>query len=46
MDSDAKIAPTGAERVEELESIIRKNVKSKTLTDEAFDYMAQLVSED
>jgi len=46
MDSDAKIAPSGANRVEEVESILRKNVKSKTLTDEAFDYMAQLVSED
>lgn len=33
-------------RIVELESILRKNVKSKTLTDEAYAYMSELVSED
>ena len=34
------------DRVKEIESIFRKNVKSKSLTDEAYEYMSQLVSED
>jgi ATPase subunit of ABC transporter with duplicated ATPase domains len=43
--SNAPIAAEG-ERAAELESILRKNIKSKTLTDEAFAYMSELVSED
>jgi len=38
MDSNSKI--------EEIESILTKNIKSKTLTDEAFGYMAMLIIED
>jgi len=38
MDQDAKIL--------EIESILHKNIKSKTLTDEAFTYMSLLISED
>jgi hypothetical protein len=33
-------------RINLLEEILRKNVKSKTLTDEAFHYMALLINED
>jgi len=33
-------------RIIELEALLRKNIKSKTLTDEAYNYMALLINED
>jgi hypothetical protein len=33
-------------RVVELEAILRKNIKSKTLTEDAYNYMALLINED
>jgi len=33
-------------RITLLEEILRKNIKSKTLTDEAYHYMALLINED
>lgn len=33
-------------RTTELEAILRKNIKSKTLTEEAYSYMALLINED
>jgi hypothetical protein len=33
-------------KVQEIESLLRKTVKSKTLTDEAYNYMALLITED
>ena len=37
---------THEQKLKEIESIMRKNVKSKTLTDEAYAYMALLIVED
>ena len=37
---------TDEQRVVELEAILRKNVKTKTLDDETFNYMALLINED
>ena len=34
------------EKITEIDAILRKNVKSKSLTDEAYGYMAQLITED
>jgi uncharacterized protein YacL (UPF0231 family) len=34
------------QKITEIESILHKNVKSKTLTDDAFNYMALLINED
>ena len=50
MDTEIKDGAPAAvskqERIKEIESILLKNVKSKSLTDEAFTYMAELVFED
>jgi len=42
----AQTSLTHEQKLKEIESIMRKNVKSKTLTDEAYAYMALLVVED
>ena len=43
---DKKTKITDEQRTVELEAILRKNVKSKSLTDETYNYMALLVNED
>ena len=42
----AQTSLTHEQKLKEIESIMRKNVKSKSLTDEAYAYMALLVVED
>jgi hypothetical protein len=35
-----------AEAVKEIETICKRHIKSKTLTDDAFSYMSKLIQED
>lgn len=37
---------TPEEIIKEIDSLCRKHIKSKTLTDESFSYMARLINED
>jgi hypothetical protein len=37
---------TDETRIKGVEEILRKNIKSKTLTDDAYNYMALMVNED
>jgi len=41
-----KLKVTDDNRIAELEAILIKNIKSKTLTEEAYHYMALLINED
>jgi len=45
-DTTSQIQLSQDDKLKEIETILRKNVKSKTLTDEAYAYMALLIVED
>jgi transcription initiation factor IIF auxiliary subunit len=42
--AEAALAPE--ETIKEIDTLCRKHIKSKTLTDESFSYMARLINED
>ena len=46
MQVDAPKALTEEAKIQEIETLLRKTVKSKTLTDDAYNYMALLINED